>query len=235
VVVGGSTGTGSSEVSVMAQFNPNGSVDAGFCTTDDVNCPSPAAHRNGRRSWNINATGRVTAIAPTLGEGVYTVRRVGSDAAVQTFGAISRVDQLGRCTAYCNEASMVPSDRRFEPVAARWRAQPGGFDLTVAGWGSDPDDTDRNQAFVYRFRHGAGLTIDIDGNFVSRVSVPWRQDIDWPTAGGSAGREARIFGMAVDRQNRVLIAGTSRALDGEFDMSIARLQGKLELFSNGFE
>ncbi len=237
VLVGGSTGTGAEERSVIAQFTPAGTIDAAFCASDDADCPSPGNHRNGRRSWNSNDQGAVTALAPTLGEGIYTVRRVGTDASVQTYAAISRVDEFGRCQVFfCNEPLLVPSDRRYEPVAAVWRTRPGGFDVTVAGWGSYLSDPDRNQAYVYRFLNGPSNSLDIDADFVTRDVVTWRQDIDWPTGGGgSAPREARVFGMSMDRQGRVMIAGTSRVIPGEFDMSIARLQGRLELFSNGFE
>jgi uncharacterized delta-60 repeat protein len=234
VVVGGSTGTGTGELAIVAQFNPTGSIDGGFCAAADPECPSPAAHRNGRRSWNSEATGRVTAIAPTLGEGVYTVRRVGADAATQTYGAISRVDELGRCQFFCENVLMVPTEFRFEPVAAHWRTRTFGFDLTVAGWGHDLADATRNRAYVYRFRD-AGLSLDVDAQFVTRSDVPWRQDVDWPIVGGSSPRDARVFGMSIDRQGRILIAGTSRAVDAEYDMSIARLQGRLALFANGFE
>lgn len=234
LVVGGSTGTGNFERAIVAQFNPNGTLDTAFCAAADTECPSPPGHRNGRRSWESDATGAVTAIAATLGEGVYTVRRVGAVGAIQQFGAIARVDQFGRCNAFCNDSLLVPvSAGVYEPVAASWESRSGGFRLTIAGWGSYENAIHRHQAYVYRFRN-VGLELDIDDEFVSRQPVSWRQDIDWPYT-GIHGRDAQVHAMAFDRQGRVLLGGSVRAVDMEYDMGLARLQGRLQLFANGFE
>jgi hypothetical protein len=239
LVVGGSTGEGVNERAILAQFQENGTIDADFCATSVGSCDSPAGHRNGRRSWETLATGRVTALAATLGDGMYVARRSGAESASETFGLLSRIDGGGGCSALCNTLTMFPaSGTRFTPVAVHWAFRqdisPPGFRISVAGWARPSASSDEGgTAYVYRFRDAAGSLVT-DDDFVSRGSIPWRQDITWPPL-GTTPRDAEVFGMGVDRQGRILLAAGVRAFGSERDMGIARLQGKVVLFRNGFD
>lgn len=240
LVVGGSAGTGAGERAILAQFNSDGTLDGGFCATGLESCASPPEHRNGRRSWTSGGTGRVTAMAPTTGDGVYVARRVGADAASQHFGTLSRIEPNGGCGTLCNEASMVPGiSDRFTPVGVSWAfrndVNPPGFRITVAGWARDSSSSDEGgTAYVYRFRDASGSLVP-DAEFVTRADVPQRQDITWPTVAQTTPRDAEVFAVNLDRQGRVLVAGGVRVVGNERDMALARLQGKVVLFRNGFE
>jgi len=236
VVAGGSTGTGAAEAAILAQFNANGTIDTGFCATSNLDCPSPSAHRDGRRAWDTPLFGSVRAIAHTFGDGIYAVRRVGQIGVPGRRALVSRVDSAGGCSFMCNQEGMNPNASGFfNPVEAFWRPSRSGlgFQLTIVGWGNVPDGGERTQAYVYRFRDGDGV-IEPDFGFVTRPEVSWRQDIDWPF-GTPDGRDARIHAAALDREGRVMIAGTSRAFLDQYDMSLARLRGDPKLFSSGFE
>lgn len=232
LLVGGSTGTGPAERAVVAQFHPSGAVDSAFCASADSECPSPLSHRNGRRSFNSESLGAVTALAPTSGSGVFTVRRVGAATQSSRYAVIQRMDDLGRCLVFCDDLDFGPT-AVFEPVSAIWR--PTGTlavsTITVASWGHDAD-AHAGRAIVHRFRTTSGGSLIPDDQFVTQP-FGYRQEITWPNSDGA--RNARVHAMSLDRQGRVMLAASVAAFATERDMGIARLQGKVQLFGDGFE
>jgi uncharacterized delta-60 repeat protein len=232
LLVGGSTGTGPAERAIVAQFHPSGTVDSAFCATADSECPSPLSHRNGRRSFNSESLGTVTALAPTFGAGVFTVRRVGAATQANRYAVIQRMDDLGRCLVFCDDPDFGPT-AVFEPVAAVWRSTTtlAVSTVTVASWGHNAD-ANAGLAFVHRFRTTPGGSLVPDDQFVTQPFGD-QQEISWPNSDGS--RNARVHGMSLDRQGRVMLAASVNAFATERDMGIARLQGKVRLFGDGFE
>lgn len=234
---------------ILGRFDGSGASPASFCAIGDSSCNSPSAYRAGVRGFSILLHGEVAAIGTlSLAAGgrfaVLRARTVTSHAA-----RVSQVNLAGGCAVplACNEIVIAPAsgDAPFYPAAILPRRAPsGGIDPTafvLAGWGlvADPLTPVDGKAVVIAVRDDGAGSLQFDPGYASTPMAGHRNVITWPNQSGPAAiRDARIHAARLDRQGRVLLAGRSRAVDtagGEYDMSLARLQGPKRTFADGFE
>lgn len=235
IVLGGSTGIGAAERAVAVQLLASGVVDAAFCAVGNSTCSSPPEHRAGRRAWSTDgAASRVTALAPTFGNGVYVARWRQQTSA--TVGLVARIDGGGGCSVFCNDASMLPAaDARLIPTALRFHgsSDPGtDGQVVAANWGYSGSAVNEARVYVYRFSADvAGNELVNDTGF-SSGSIGFRQDISFPGASGAT-RNARPRVLELDRRGRYLIAGTAAFSAADLDFGFARLQRDV-ILADGF-